>query len=109
MEMYKNMKRKGDVVVKGEVGVKEVENEEQMRKLIEDVEEIKKKIEDFCKRNLNRWKSRKFIVVLVFGFAYPIMNHIGISIPAEAVYIIVSYLLGQSAVDLVEKHKIGRG
>ena len=67
--------------------MKEVENEEQMRKLIENVEEIKKKIEDFCDRKLNRWKSRKFIVVLVFGFSYPIMNHIGISIPAEAVYI----------------------
>jgi len=78
VEMYKNMKRKGDVVVRGEVGVREVENEEQMRKLIENVEEIKKKIEDFCDRKLNKWKSRKFIVVLVFGFAYPIMNHIGI-------------------------------
>ncbi|MCU4139938.1 MAG: hypothetical protein MW690_000828 [Methanophagales archaeon] len=48
--------------------MKEVENEEQMRKLIEDVEEIKKKIGEFCDRKLNRWKSRKFIVVLVFGF-----------------------------------------
>jgi len=28
VEMYKNMKRKGDVVVRGEAGGKEVENEE---------------------------------------------------------------------------------
>ena len=68
VEMYKNMKRKGDVVVRGEAGVKEVENEEQMRKLIENVEEIKKKIEEFCNRKSNQMEITEIYCRPCFRF-----------------------------------------
>ena len=50
-----------------------------------------------------KWFSRKLAVVIIFGFGYPIMVAQGIEIPAESLYIIIAYLLGQSAVDLLKE------
>jgi len=78
--------------------------EEQIQKLRGDVEVLKNRIDGLNIKKGTKWASRKLIVVIIFGLAYPLMTLIpGISFPIEAVYVIVAYLLGQSAIDFIEK------
>jgi len=49
---------------------------------------------------LKKFFSRKFFVVLS-GIAAAIFSHNGI--PVELIYPIISYIVGQSAVDVAEK------
>ena len=59
--------------------------------------------EEAKEESKKKWYSRKLVVVLFFGTLYPIMASKGVTIPAEAMYIIIAYLLGQSSVDLLKE------
>lgn len=67
------------------------------------VEEAKEK--EAKEESKSKWYSRKLVVVLFFGTLYPIMASLfkDVTIPAEAMYIIIAYLLGQSSVDLLKE------
>lgn len=78
-------------------------DEKELEKLKKTVDNLQGEVNSLKKKKENKLASRKLGVVLIFGFGYPILKgHFNIDIPPESVYIIVAYLLGQSAVDLLK-------
>ena len=80
------------------------DEKELLEELKKTVDNLQGEVNSLKKKKENKLASRKFWVVLIFGFGYPILKgQFNIDIPPESVYIIVAYLLGQSAVDLLKE------
>ena len=80
--------------------------EEQLKELKRRISELEGKVKSLSANKGKKWKSkvwsRKLLVVLFFGTIYPILAS-KFTIPIEAVYIIIAYLLGQSSVDILKE------
>ena len=50
----------------------------------------------------DRLKSRKLWITIGFGVIYGILKQIGISLPEGVINVIITYLAGQSAVDIAK-------
>ena len=54
---------------------------------------------------LEKLKSRKFIIAIIFAILEVVKKELGLSIPTEAVYVVLVWLLGQSAIDVAKEIK----